>query len=375
MVIQFLGLGPDCAKVRGLSPSVFGLDFLQGDIMTELLTPKKLVVRIGLAAVLLVAVALLCSLIGPESISLKRAFAATQEHGAVNPDYEIFVRVRLPRIILAAIVGAALACSGVVFQALLRNPLADPYILGISSGAGLGTIIAVISGLNWTLWGRSPIAVFAFAGALGTVWLVWFIGRITGRAHVTGLLLAGVVVNAFFSAVIMFLTSIAKSQQIHATIFWLMGNMTEEKLAVLWVGSGCILAGILTLYFISPQLNALSFGEDDARSMGVDIARTQTIAFAAAAFITAMAVSLSGLIGFVGLVVPHAVRLVSGPDHRQLLPLSGIIGAIFLVAADTVARIVVAPAQLPVGVVTAIVGGPFFLVLLVKYSRKVSWVK
>ena len=343
--------------------------------MTELLTPRKLVVRIGLAAVLLVAVALLCSLIGPESISLKRAFAATQEQGAVNPDYEIFVRVRLPRIILAAIVGAALACSGVVFQALLRNPLADPYILGISSGAGLGTIIAVISGLNWTLWGRSPIAVFAFAGALGTVWLVWFIGRITGRAHVTGLLLAGVVVNAFFSAVIMFLTSIAKSQQIHATIFWLMGNMTEEKLAVLWVGSGCILAGILALYFISPQLNALSFGEDDARSMGVDIARTQTIAFAAAAFITAMAVSLSGLIGFVGLVVPHAVRLVLGPDHRQLLPLSGIIGAIFLVAADTVARVVVAPAQLPVGVVTAIVGGPFFLVLLVKYSRKVSWVK
>lgn len=343
--------------------------------MTELLTPKKLVVRIGLAAVLLVAVALLCSLIGPESISLKRAFAATQEQGAVNPDYEIFVRVRLPRIILAAIVGAALACSGVVFQALLRNPLADPYILGISSGAGLGTIIAVITGLNWTLWGRSPIAVFAFAGALGTVWLVWFIGRITGRAHVTGLLLAGVVVNAFFSAVIMFLTSIAKSQQIHATIFWLMGNMTEEKLAVLWVGSGCILAGILALYFISPQLNALSFGEDDARSMGVDIARTQTIAFAAAAFITAIAVSLSGLIGFVGLVVPHAVRLVLGPDHRQLLPLSGIIGAIFLVAADTVARIIVAPAQLPVGVVTAIVGGPFFLVLLVKYSRKVSWVK
>ncbi|MHC4337897.1 MAG: FecCD family ABC transporter permease [Planctomycetota bacterium] len=343
--------------------------------MTDLLTPKKLVVRIGLAAVLLIAVALLCSLIGPESISLKRVFATAQEHGAVNPDYEIFVRVRLPRIILAAIVGAALACSGVVFQALLRNPLADPYILGISSGAGLGTIIAVISGLNWTLWGRSPIAVFAFAGALGTVWLVWFIGRITGRTHVTGLLLAGVVVNAFFSAVIMFLTSIAKSEQLHATIFWLMGNMAEEKFAVLWVGSGCILAGILTLYFISPQLNALSFGEDDARSMGIDIARTQTIAFAAAAFITAMAVSLSGLIGFVGLVVPHAVRLVSGPDHRQLLPLSGIIGAIFLVAADTVARIVVAPAQLPVGVVTAIVGGPFFLVLLVKYSRKVSWVK
>jgi len=343
--------------------------------MKELLTPRKLAVRIASAGIVLVAVMFVCSLIGAESVSLKAAFRGTGTQAAVNPDYEIFVKVRLPRIILAAIVGAALACSGVVFQALLRNPLADPYILGISSGAGLGTIIAVLSGFNWTLWGRSPIAVFAFVGALGTVWLVWFIGRLTGKFHVTGLLLAGVVVNAFFSAVIMFLTSVAKSQQVHATIFWLMGNMTEEDFFVLWMGAGCVLAGILVLFNISPQLNVLSFGEDDARSIGINTARTQIIAFAVAAFITAIAVSLSGLIGFVGLIIPHAVRLVLGPDHRQLLPLSGIIGAIFLVVADTLARIIIAPAQLPVGVVTAIVGGPFFLVLLVRHSRKVSWLK
>jgi iron complex transport system permease protein len=343
--------------------------------MKESLTPKKLVVRIASALVVLAAVMFVCSLMGTESISLKAILGGAEAQGAVNPDYEIFVQVRLPRIILAAIVGAALACSGVVFQGLLRNPLADPYILGISSGAGLGTIIAVVSGLNWTLWGRSPIAVFAFAGALGTVWLVWFIGRLAGKSHITGLLLAGVVVNAFFSAVIMFLTSIAKSQQIYATIFWLMGNMTEEDFLVLWVGAGCVVGGMLALFYISPQLNALSFGKDDARSMGVNAAKTQTIAFAVAAFITAIAVSLSGLIGFVGLIVPHGVRLVLGPDHRQLLPLSGIVGAIFLVVADTLARIIVAPAQLPVGVVTAIVGGPFFLVLLVKYSRKVAWLK
>ena len=343
--------------------------------MKELLTPRKLVVRIILAGVVLAVVMFTCLLIGTESVSLKAVFGAAGAEASINPDYEIFVRVRLPRIILAAIVGAALACSGVVFQALLRNPLADPYILGISSGAGLGAVIAVISGVNWTLWGRSPIAVFAFAGALGTVWLVWFIGRLTGKFHVTGLLLAGVVVNAFFSAVIMFLTSIAKAEQVHATIFWLMGNMTEEDFLALWIGAGCVGAGILALFYISPQLNALSFGEDDAKSMGVNTGRTRTIAFGIAAAITAIAVSLSGLIGFVGLVIPHGVRLVSGPDHRQLLPLSGIVGAIFLVVADTVARIIVAPAQLPVGVVTAIVGGPFFLVLLVKYSRKVSWLK
>ena len=343
--------------------------------MRELLTPRKLVVRIASAGLALVAVMFICSLIGAESVSLKAAFHGIGQASAVNPDYEIFVKVRLPRVILATIVGAALACSGVTFQALLRNPLADPYILGISSGAGLGTIIAVLSGFSWTLWGRSPIAVFAFVGALGTVWLVWFIGRLAGKLHVTGLLLAGVVVNAFFSAVIMLLISVAKSHKVYATIFWLMGNMMEEDFLTLWIGAGCVLGGIVALFNISPQLNALSFGEYDAKSIGVNTARTQTIAFAVAAFITAIAVSLSGLIGFVGLVVPHGVRLVFGPDHRQLFPLSSIAGAIFLVVADTLARTIVAPAQLPVGVVTAIVGGPFFLALLVKYSRKVSWLK
>jgi len=346
---------------------------LQTEVMKELLTPRKLAVRIVSAGIVLTAAMLVCSLIGAERVSLKVVFSGSPEQAAVNPDYEIFVKVRLPRIMLAAIVGAALACSGVVFQALLRNPLADPYILGISSGAGLGAVIAVLSGFNWTLWGRQPIALFAFVGALGTVWLVWFISGLTGKFHVTGLLLAGVVVNAFLSAVIMFLTSVAKSQQIYATIFWLMGNMTEEDFFVLWMGAGCILAGILALFNISPQLNVLSFGEDDARSIGVNTTRTHTIAFAVAAFLTAIAVSLSGLVGFVGLIVPHAVRLVFGPDHRQLFPLSSIVGAIFLVVADTIARIIVAPAQLPVGVVTAIIGGPFFLVLLVKYSRKVGW--
>jgi iron complex transport system permease protein len=341
--------------------------------MTNLLTARKLAIKVISALVLLILVMLMCSLTGTEHISLKSVFTGNSQQGMVNTDYEIFVHIRLPRIILAAIVGAALACSGVVFQALLRNPLADPYILGISSGAGLGVIIAVISGVGWTLWGRSPIAIFAFVGAMGTVWLVWLIGRLTGKSNVTGLLLAGVVVNAFFSAVIMFLTSIAKSQQIHSTIFWLMGNMAEENFSVLWLSAGYVIAGIIALFYISPQLNALSFGIEDAKSMGINTAGTQTIAFAIAAAITAVAVSLSGLIGFVGLIVPHAIRLVFGPDHRQLLPLSGITGAIFLVAADTLARVIVAPAQLPVGVITAIVGGPFFLILLIKYTKTIGW--
>jgi len=343
------------------------------EVMKEMLTPKKLLTQITSALVVLVLVMIVCSMIGTQRVSLKAAFGGAGGDDGVNTDYEIFVRVRLPRIMLACLVGAALACSGVVFQGILRNPLADPYILGISSGAGLGAIIAVVSGFGWTFWGRSPIAIFAFVGALGTVWLVWSIGRLTGKSHVTGLLLAGVVVNAFFSSVIMFLTSVAKSDQVFSTIFWLMGNMTEEDFAVLWVGAGCVLAGILALFYISPQLNAISFGDEDARTMGISTGRIQTAAFAIAAAITAIAVSLSGLIGFVGLIVPHGIRLVFGPDHRQLLPLSAITGSIFLIIADAIARIIVAPAQLPVGVITAIVGGPFFLVMLVKYARRVGW--
>ncbi len=341
--------------------------------MPATLTPRLLLTRTVLAGVLLAVVMLFCSLIGPQPVSLKAVVGAPMHSAAPNADYEIFVRVRIPRIILAALVGAALASAGVIFQALLRNPLADPYILGISSGAGLGAMLAIISGIGWTVWGRSPVAVFAFIGALGTIWLVWGIGRIAGKYHVTGLLLAGVVVNAFLSAMILFLTSVAKSQQLYATIFWLMGNMTEEDFLVLWVGGGAIAAGIVGLFFLSPQLNLISIGYHDAKSAGVAVERIELGAFAISAFITAVAVSLSGLIGFVGLIIPHAVRLLFGPDHRQLLPLSALTGAMFLVAADTVARTIVAPAQLPVGVITALGGGPFFLILLVKHSRKVYW--
>jgi iron complex transport system permease protein len=350
--------------------------------MAEFLTAKKLAIKVVICLAVLAVVMALCTLTGkirppegPRKISLEKVLAGPGRTPGENIDYEILVGIRLPRVILAALVGAALACSGVVLQAILRNPLADPYILGISSGAGLGVITAVISGVTWSFWGGSPIALFAFAGATLTVWLVWYIGRLTGKSQVTTLLLAGVVINAFFSAVIMFLTSIAKSDQVHSTLLWLMGNITEKSFAVLWVSAGCILAGMFGLFSICHRLNILTFGEEEAKGLGVDTEKTKVVAFGLAAFITAIAVSLSGLIGFVGLIIPHGVRLVFGPDHRQLLPVSAIIGAAFLVIADTIARIIVAPAQLPVGVITAIAGGPFFLILLAKYTRKVSWLK
>ena len=342
--------------------------------MTEVLTAKNLAIKIILCLMVLVVVMGLCTSVGTQKISLAKVFSGPGDMPGSNIDYEIFV-IRLRRVVLAGLVGAALACSGVVLQAILRNPLADPYILGISSGAGLGVIIAILSGISWTFWGGSAITAFAFAGAVATVWLVWFIGRFTGKSQVTSLLLAGVVVNAFFSAVIMFLTSIAKSEQLRSTIYWLMGSIGDKELLVLWISGVCILAGIIALFVVCYRLNALALGDEEARSLGIDPAKTRLVAFGFAAFITAIAVSLSGLIGFVGLIIPHGVRLVFGPDHRQLLPVSAIIGSAFLVAADTLARTIFGQEQLPVGVITAIAGGPFFLVLLAKYSRKVSWLK
>ena len=342
--------------------------------MGNSLTTKKLTATVSICLAVLVLIMCLCASVGTQKISLTKVFRGPGDIPGSNIDYEIFV-IRLRRVVLAGLVGAALACSGVVLQAILRNPLADPYILGISSGAGLGTIIAILSGISWTFWGGSPITAFAFAGALGTVWLVWCIGRFTGKSQVTSLLLAGVVVNAFFSAVIMFLTSIAKSEQLRSTIYWLMGSITEKDWSVLGISGVCILGGIIGLFGICHRLNALTLGEEEAQGLGVDTAKTKVAAFGFAAFITAIAVSLSGLIGFVGLIIPHGVRLVFGPDHRQLLPVSAIIGSAFLVCADTLARTIFGQEQLPVGVITAIAGGPFFLVLLARYSRKVSWLK
>jgi iron complex transport system permease protein len=324
---------------------------------------------------LLVAVVMgVCAFVGSQEISVKRVLTGRGESPGDNVDYEIFM-YRLRRVILAGLVGAALAGCGVVLQAILRNPLADPYILGVSSGAGLGVVIAVLCGLSWRLWFGSPVAIFAFAGALSAVWLVWCIGHFAGKSQVTSLLLAGVVVNAFLSAVMMFLISVAKSDQLHSTIFWLMGNITEKDWPALLLAGGCIIAGLTGLFCLCHRLNVLTFGEQEARSLGISAVRTRLTALSLAAFVTAVAVSLSGLIGFAGLIIPHSVRLVFGPDHRQLLPLSAAAGAAFLIIADTIARVVVAPAQLPVGVITAIAGGPFFLVLLARYTRKVSWLK
>jgi iron complex transport system permease protein len=209
--------------------------------------------------------------------------------------------------------------------------------------------------------------------ALATCWLVWLVGHLAGGSGITSLLLAGVVVNAFFSAVIMLLTSLVDSQQLRTIIFWLMGNIGEKDFSTLLASAIFIVAGIFGLFTICQKLNVLTFGTQEAQSLGVNPRAVTFAAFALASFITAVAVSLSGLVGFVGLIIPHSVRLVLGPDHRQLLPASAFVGAAFIVICDTIARVIIAPAQFPVGVITAVIGGPVFLLLLARYSKKVGY--
>jgi iron complex transport system permease protein len=344
--------------------------------MPRTLTKQRLIINIFISLLVLLIVSSLCTSIGVKNISLRKVLHGPSVESGGNNDYEIF-KVRLTRVLLSVFVGAALACSGAVLQAILKNPLADPYILGVSSGAGLGAVIAIIiPGITLSYFAGPSIAVFAFTGAIITVFLVWFIGYYSGRSQVTSLLLAGVVINAFFSAVIMLLTLVMKTQELRSTLYWLMGNIPENQHALLLLSCGSfILLGIIILWYISNNLNIITLGEYESKGLGIDTEKTRRVAFSFAAFITAIAVSISGLIGFVGLIVPHAIRLLFGPDHRQLIPLSAIYGGIFLAIADTIARTAFGLEQLPVGVITALTGGPFFLILLAIYTRKVSWMK
>ncbi len=274
----------------------------------------------------------------------------------------ILFSVRLPRILFAGIVGASLSLGGVVFQALLRNPLADPYVLGISGGSALGAIVGIILGASSFYLG---VPFLAFGGALITVFLVFIVaGGSRGVLLDNSLLLAGVVVNSFFSAAILFALSIVNSMELHSISFWLMGDLSRVALKEIAVAALCLLACFAILYMQARKLNLMVQGEETALQLGVNVRATKYMLLIVTSLITSVAVSLAGIIGFVGIMVPHMMRLVFGSDHRLLLPAAALFGASFLVAADTLARIVIAPAELPVGVITALCGAPYFIFLM-----------
>jgi len=278
----------------------------------------------------------------------------------------ILFSVRLPRIFFAGIVGASLSIGGVVFQAMLRNPLADPYVLGISGGSALGAIAGIVIGASSFYLG---IPLLAFCGALITVLLVFVVaGGTRGPLLDNSLLLSGVVVNAFFSAAILFFLSIVNSLELHSITFWLMGDLSRASFQEISLTAICLFIGFLIIYSQARKLNLIVQGEETALQLGVNIERTKQLLLIVTSLITAVAVSMAGIIGFVGIMVPHMMRLVFGSDHRLLLPTAALFGASFLVIADTLARLVLAPSELPVGVITALCGAPYFIFLLKRKS-------
>jgi iron complex transport system permease protein len=313
------------------------------------------------AAMLLAVLA--APFIGSTSIQFARVFT-TAIPFADNVDAQIFFIARLPRALAAAVVGGALAAAGVVFQGLLRNPLATPYTLGVSAGASLGAMVAITFGGGWLI---GSVASASLAGAAIAVAIVYAlaVGRHRGLST-TVLLLAGVTLNAFFSALILFVQYLSDFAQTYRALRWLMGDLDVAGYGPIVAALPMLAVACIAFVWLARPLNLLSVSAEAAATRGVHVERVQRIAFFSASLATGAAVSVGGPIGFVGIIVPHLVRLLVGSDHRLVLPASTFFGAAFLVACDAVARTAFAPIELPVGIITAVIGGPFFLWLLVR---------
>jgi iron complex transport system permease protein len=284
----------------------------------------------------------------------------------------IIQAIRLPHTALVALSGAALASSGAAYQGLFRNPLADPYIIGVASGAGLGAVFAM--SMNWPteLLGYYLIPVGAFMGALFTVLIVYNLARVNGLVPLTTLILAGVAVGAFASAVTSFLM-LRSDAQIHRAISFLLGGAPIAGWNPVIAALPYMIVGMGMLVLSGHSLNVLQFGEEEAKQMGLNVDRAKTMIIITASLTTAVAVAFTGIIGFVGLIVPHIVRIIWGPDYRRLIPLSILLGSSALLIADMLARILLAPSTLPVGIVTAMAGAPFFLWILRRAKKEVFW--
>lgn len=289
-------------------------------------------------------------------------------HSWTRAHETILLRIRLPRILLAMGVGGGLSVAGVLFQGLLRNPLADPYIIGVSAGASLGAAVALLFIVPLGIAGIAILPPFAFVGALLAAVTVYRLGTVRGKIQPIQLLLAGVAVAAFLTAMVSFLI-VLRIQNLQDVYLWLMGSLAGRNWGHVSLVAAYTFPGLVLSMWLARDLNVLLLGEETAHSLGVNVKLVQQLSLILGSFLAAAAVSVSGVIGFVGLMVPHGVRLVVGPNHRVLLPCAFFAGAIFLIIADTLARTLLSPVEIPVGVITAFLGGPFFLYLLTKHMR------
>jgi iron complex transport system permease protein len=314
---------------------------------------------------MLVAIAFVSFCLGSVPISLNTivdvVFSQTR-----TAEFDILIRDRLPRIILAFGVGSSLSLSGAFLQGIFRNPLVEPYTLGISGGAALGVTVAVVLRTG-SCFGSVSLPAFGFLGALATVVIIYFLSNRRGSLKAPNMLLVGVMISFIASSAVMLLMALAKTEDLHGIVFWTMGSLEGGNQLLLALSPIASLVGLLVSFFCSVPLNALALGDEEARHLGVPVERTRRVLFLVASLLTGLAVSAAGIIGFVGLIIPHFMRMIVGHDHRILLVSSFLGGAIFLLASDTVARMIISPLELPVGVITGILGGGVFVFML---SRK-----
>lgn len=319
----------------------------------------------GLLLLILLVAIVITSLLGSESLPARPALCALFSLGnspcGLTPEQStILLEIRFPRILLAGAVGASLAAAGASYQALLRNPLAEPYLLGISNGAAVGTMIALVF-FGAFEWGRP---LLAFVGALLATLVVYRLGQSRAGASPERLILAGVIVTTFLSSAIVFVTTLMDATRIRAFTFWLLGDLSGATTSLLLVAIFVAVAATLVLAASARSLNLMMLGERDAFDLGVEVGRVRLVVFIAASLLVGSSVASGGSVGYVGLVVPHLVRLSIGSDNRITIPAAALAGALFVVVADTIARTIIAPRELPVGAITALIGAPLFIYLL-----------
>jgi len=316
------------------------------------------------AALFLLLLSLLSLMIGPSPIEFSEVINFISGNEEISASTRLILEeIRLPRIILSFLVGAGLASAGTVFQGVIRNPMVDPYIIGISAGAGTGVMLALLLGIEFIFLNVSAVPAFAFMGAVASVFIVYQLARVGGKLPVLTFLLAGVAVSFILNSVMSFLMVI-RTENLQQIIYWLMGSMAGSSWSDIKMILPYFLLGLIIIIYYLKDLNIILLGEESAVHLGVDVEKVKVVLLGAASLITASVVSVSGSIGFIGLVVPHMARLIIGPDHRRLLPLAALLGGAFLLITDTLARTLLAPLELPVGIITALAGGPYFIYLL-----------
>jgi len=314
--------------------------------------PARLIIALSIC---LLALFVLNIFIGAVKIPVNRIF---------EPGFSEILKLRLFRALLAIASGVGLSVAGVILQTVLRNPLAEPYVLGVSSGAGLGAVIGLLF-ISLSI----GVNIAAFAGGAVTIFLVYKLAKINGRMSPENMIIAGIIVNGFLSSILMFFVSNSSSADIHSVIWWLLGNLQVYKIAPVLTLLLVSLTGFLISFIFSRELNAISLGEEEARHLGIDIESVKIILLLTATFVTSLAVSICGIIGFTGLMMPHIARRLVGPDHKLLLPVSVLMGAAFLLLCDIFSKTILAPREIPIGVITSFIGVPFFIYIL-KKSRK-----